>query len=111
MARDFARRFYSSKTWQDCRNNYAAYRSHLCEDCLARGQYTPGEIVHHIVELTPSNITDPSVTLNWDNLRLVCRDCHADEHRARHNLPYVFGNDGEIILRDPPGRNENGDCP
>ena len=80
MAQAFAKSFYSSKTWQDCRNGYKAYRRHLCEDCLARGLYVPGDIVHHVVELTPENIGDPNVSLNWDNLRLVCRQCHGDVH-------------------------------
>ena len=55
MAKDFARSFYSSKQWQDCRNEYAKRRHHLCEDCLRRGIYKPGVIVHHIEELTPEN--------------------------------------------------------
>lgn len=54
----------------------------LCERCLKRGLYVPGEIVHHIVELTPENINDPDVALNWNNLELVCRDCHGDAHRG-----------------------------
>ena len=71
---------------------------------MARGLYTPGEIVHHIVELTPGNIADPSITLNWDNLRLVCRECHANEHK-HSKLPYLFGENGEVILIEtPPGR-------
>ena len=39
-----------------------------------------GVIVHHKEHLTPSNINDPSVSLSFDNLELVCRDCHADVH-------------------------------
>ena len=46
--------------------------------------YTPGEIVHHKVHITPVNINDESVTLNFDNLELVCRDCHAELHEAHH---------------------------
>ena len=53
MAKDFAKAFYSSKAWQDCRNSYAAKRLHLCERCLARGIYRPGDIVHHVIEITP----------------------------------------------------------
>ena len=108
MAKPFARQFYSSKAWQDCRDNYKAYRGHLCENCLARGRYVPGEIVHHVVELTPGNISDPSVSLNWDNLQLVCRDCHGEEH-SNKSTRYFFGENGEIILRDtPPVRTEMG---
>lgn len=99
MARAFAKQFYSSKAWQDCREGYAAYRGHLCEDCLKRGMYTPGEIVHHVEELTPSNITDPRISLNWDNLRLVCRECHFKEHDKRtKDRRYTFGSNGEVLV-------------
>ncbi len=99
MARAFAKQFYSSKAWQDCRDGYAAYRGHLCEYCLRRGLYTPGEVVHHVIELTPNNITDPGITLNWDNLRLVCRECHikAHDHRMKDRR-YTFGPGGEVII-------------
>ena len=55
----------------------------LCEDCLERGEITPGEIVHHIVELTPENISNPEIALSWGNLRLVCRKCHGMHHRKK----------------------------
>ena len=80
MAKAFAKRFYSSKAWQDCRNEYAKRAHHLCEDCLRRGIYRPGEIVHHKIELDPVNIEKPEIALNFDNLELLCRDCHAARH-------------------------------
>lgn len=36
--------------------------------------------MHHVIELTPQNIDDPNITLNHDNLQMLCRECHADEH-------------------------------
>ena len=36
--------------------------------------------MHHKVYLTPENIGDPTVTLDWSNLELVCRSCHDAEH-------------------------------
>ena len=80
MAREFARKFYSSKAWQDCRNEYAKRAHYLCENCLRNGIYKPGEIVHHKIELDPVNINKPEITLNFDNLELLCRDCHAEVH-------------------------------
>ena len=80
MAKQFAKKFYSSKAWQDCRNEYAKRRHYLCEDCLRRGIYKPGEIVHHIVEIDPVTIERPEISLNPDNLELLCRDCHARRH-------------------------------
>ena len=76
----FAEKFYKSKAWQECRNAYAKSVHGLCERCIGKGIIKSGEIVHHIVELTPENVNDPDVTLNWDNLMLVCRDCHAELH-------------------------------
>ena len=75
------RRFYSSKAWQDCRNSYARSKGGLCELCLAKGIYRPGEIVHHKTHLTTANLSDPTISLNWDNLQLLCRDCHASQHK------------------------------
>lgn len=102
MARDFSRDFYHSKAWKDTRDAYARSVHGLCEDCLARGRYSQGEIVHHVVHLTPENIDDPSVTLSFANLRLVCRDCHAREHpevygRAPAEPRYCFDEDGNIL--------------
>ena len=83
MAKPFARKFYSSKAWQDCRNEYAKKAHHLCECCLAKGIYKPGVIVHHIEELTPLNIDKPEIALSFDNLELLCRECHAEEHDTK----------------------------
>lgn len=80
MAKQFARRFYSSKAWQDCRNEYAKRAHHLCENCLRRGIYRPGEIVHHKIELDPITIERPEIALSFDNLELLCRECHAAMH-------------------------------
>ena len=76
----YAETFYKGKLWQDCRNAYAKSKGGLCERCLAKGIYKAGEIVHHKVHLGPENINDPSITLDWNNLELLCRDCHAQEH-------------------------------
>ena len=76
-------------------------RAHyLCENCMRRGIYKPGVIVHHLEELTPANIHRPEVTLNFKNLELLCRDCHAEVHNERaKGMRYVFGENGEIILK------------
>lgn len=83
MAREFATSFYSSVVWQACRAAYLEHVGGLCEDCLARGIYTPAEIVHHITPLTPENIKDAHVALGFDNLRALCRECHARAHGAK----------------------------
>lgn len=83
MAKPFARKFYSSKQWQDCRNEYMKRRAHLCENCLRKGIYKPAEIVHHKIELDPVTIERPEIALSFDNLEAVCRDCHNEYHDNR----------------------------
>ena len=80
MSKEFARQFYSSEAWARCREAYRRSVGGLCECCLSRGQYNAGEIVHHKIALTPENIHDNHITLSWDNLELVCRECHAEKH-------------------------------
>ena len=77
---DYAKAFYSSTAWKECRAAYARSKRNQCEICLKDGPYTPCEAVHHKVHLNPVNIADPEVTLNWNNLECVCRDCHAKAH-------------------------------
>ena len=78
--KDWARNFYSSQQWQNCREYVKKRDSYLCQDCLRKGFVTPAEEVHHIIPLTPSNINDPSISLNAENLISLCRECH----KARH---------------------------
>ena len=102
MAKSFAKRFYKSQAWKKCRAGYAQSVGYLCEDCLAKGIYKPGIIVHHIEELTPMNIENPEVTLNHKNLKLVCRECHAAEHEAmyqrKHKRRYRVDDDGSVHI-------------
>src|SRR5690606_16040460 len=90
----WARSFYKSRAWRRCREAYIAYRHGLCERCGAGGK-----IVHHKVYLTTDNINDPEVTLSFDNLELLCQDCHNREHHER--VPIAeglrFTADGDLI--------------
>lgn len=51
-----------------------------------------GDIVHHKKYISSKNIYNPEVTLNFDNLELLCRDCHNKEHFAEDE----FALDGEL---------------
>ena len=95
--KDFARQFYYSTAWKDCRTAYKKQAGGLCEVCAAKGLIAPGDIVHHIVHITPKNINDPTVTLNAANLQLVCRDCHAEIHRKKTKR-YKVGDDGRVYI-------------
>ena len=85
--------------WEDDKNSYAASVGWLCEDCLERGEITPGEIVHHKIPLTPENINNPDIALSWDNLRLLCRRCHGARHR-KNKQRYEINSDGNIFIPD-----------
>lgn len=92
MAREFSRQFYNSAAWKSCRESYKRAKGGLCEDCMARGIITAGAEVHHVIELTPENVKDPNIALNWDNLRLLCKDCHAKRHtKRRYKVDKVTG--------------------
>jgi predicted kinase len=107
MAQDYAKPFYRSKRWRKCRDGYFAKAGGICELC---GK--PGEEVHHKTFLTPTNINDPNITLNWDNLQLLCKSCHFAIHdmayvlyRAKHKRnrgirnDLEFNEDGEVVER------------
>lgn len=81
MSTDTAKRFYSSKAWQDCRNAYAKSVGGLCERCMKKGMIVPGEIVHHKEYINAHNVNDPQILTDFANLELLCRQCHTDEHR------------------------------
>jgi len=79
MAKEFAKAFYKSKAWEDCRSGFIKTVYGLCNRC---GQV--GYIVHHKILLTAQNINDYDVSLNWDNLEYLCQDCHNKEHMSKH---------------------------
>ena len=86
--REFAKEFYSSQTWRDCRDSYKRSKRGLCESCLERGIYTAGAQVHHKIHLSPQNINDPNITLSWDNLQLLCAECHKRIHSKNQRFRY-----------------------
>lgn len=105
MARDFSSPFYHSQSWRKTREAYFRFQNGLCERCKREGRLTQGAIVHHKEHLTPQNIDDPSISLSFDNLELLCRDCHAAEHpeiyapKAKPSRPsrIAFDEDGNVI--------------
>lgn len=100
--RSWAKQFYVSSAWIRCRTAYAKSVGGLCERCLERGVYTPGTEVHHKIKLTPKNVRDPSVALNWDNLELLCKDCHMEEHNVSRRRWKVDDEGTLILLNEAP---------
>ena len=90
--------FYKSQQWKHCRDYILKRDKGLCQDCLKKGRLTPAEEVHHITPLTPENITDPSITLNEENLISLCRECHKARHGAR-DLRYTVDDFGRVTMK------------
>jgi 5-methylcytosine-specific restriction enzyme A len=97
MAREFAGKFYVSKQWRKLRDYVYERDLGLCVRCDM-----PGEIVHHKEHITQESIGDPFVTLNADNCELICRDCHAAQHKREKNYAtserLSFDDKGNIII-------------
>ena len=94
----YAESFYKSAAWVKTSKSYAKSVGGLCERCRSRGIIRAGELVHHKTHITPDNISDESITLNWDNLQLVCRDCHAELHKSMKR--YKVDSMGRVTGRD-----------
>ncbi len=99
MAREFAKKFYNSVAWIKTSKAYAASRFYVCEKC---GEPAKQYVVHHKIHLTPQNINDPSVALNWDNLQLLCLECHNKEHGRKHKRKVLFDERGQVVGIDSP---------
>lgn len=111
MAQDWAKAFYSSTAWLQCRASFISVREGIdggiCQDC----QDMPGEIAHHWpAPLTAQNIGDPEVALNHANLRWVCKSCHdlyPGHGVAKALTPLVqFDDNGDVIPPPMRGRGE-----
>lgn len=106
MAKEFARQFYNSRLWKRTRKTYITIRQSvdggLCEEC----QSALGYIVHHRQELTEKNITDMGIAIDFNNLELVCKECHDkfDGHGVNNKAKpsgYLWTEDGQPIPIEP----------
>lgn len=53
------------------------------------------------MRLTPANLNDPAVSLNWANLELLCDECHKAEHKKRKKKGarrYAVAEDGTLLI-------------
>lgn len=83
--------FYKSNSWEQTRDAYIKSKHGMCERCS-----NAGVIVHHKKYITIDNIDDYNITLNFNNLELLCRKCHNKEH-MKNKLPYEFDENGDIL--------------
>lgn len=99
---EFAKKFYKSKAWLDCRDAYiAGLKDKTCPRC----KQNPGKIVHHKILLTEENIDNPMITLNPKHFEYLCQDCHTKEHlkKGATKEGLQFDEDGNLIkVKSPP---------
>ena len=88
--------FYKSPAWLAARELKIVSVNSLCERC---GHI--GIEVHHKERLTVENVNDTSISLNQDNLELLCRECHNQEHE-RFGNKIRFDKDGNLINPEKP---------
>ena len=83
--------FYKSDAWKLAREIKITQVNGRCERCGGLGQE-----VHHIVRLNVNNVSDVGVSVNQDNLELLCKDCHNKEHK-RFAKEMRFDSHGNLI--------------
>ena len=96
-------KFYNSKAWRKLAHCYTESKAWCCENCHnANIDYTQPLYkqlhCHHKIELTDENIDNPEISLNENNLILLCRACHNAAH----------GEDGGTVIREDLFFDENG---
>jgi 5-methylcytosine-specific restriction endonuclease McrA len=77
----YAHAFYHSGAWKRTRALVWERDKGLCQRCMARGEITPADVVHHKVPLSETNMDDADITLNPGNLVCLCHDCHSLTHQ------------------------------
>ena len=93
----WARAFYESPNWRATSTAYLRHAGGMCERCSTDRYPVPATICHHKKYLTPSNISDPRITLNYDNLEALCMDCHNKEHKRIIDRRYRFDQGGRVL--------------
>ncbi len=95
--------FYKSKEWELVRKQVIFERLKedeiICERCGKVISLKAEVIGHHKIHLTEANVNDYMISLNAENIELICLDCHNKEHKrfgyeAERNVFIVWGSPG-----------------
>lgn len=89
--------FYASEKWQRFRTATIAERGSKCETCgkmIANPKEC--EVDHYPIELTPENVDDANISLNPQNVKVKCHDCHNKRHNrfgnySEHGIYIIYG--------------------
>jgi predicted kinase len=88
--------FYASEKWITFRLGLINERGTKCSRCGERIAKSKDLIGHHKIELTPENVHDYMISLNPEQVDLVCFDCHNKEHnrfghKAGRQVYLIYG--------------------
>lgn len=105
--------FYTSDIWGEFRRSYVAENGTVCDYCHDEILKPYDLILHHIEELTESNVNDYNVSLNPNNIMKLHHKCHNKIHErfgaySRH-IYLVYGAPGSgktTFVRDSAGRHD-----
>src|SRR5690625_4998697 len=89
---------YHTQRWRKLRQAYFNSQYGICEHCGL-----PGKIVDHIEPITEKNLNDPEITFGWDNLQLLCQECHNKKTFTKHSSvreDVTFDEFGNLIKRE-----------
>lgn len=95
--------FYNTTKWQSTRTAYYDSVLGLCERCKKKKLYEVGKIVHHKIELTLDNYKDDDLAYGFDNLELLCANCHNKHHKKTLGSTLkglMFDDEGNLIMED-----------
>ncbi|TCJ05053.1 HNH endonuclease signature motif containing protein [Cytobacillus praedii] len=85
--------FYASEEWVNLRLQLINERKNICNRCKETIAKSKDIIGHYIIELTPENVNDRMISLNPENIEIVCFDCHNKEHKR-----FGYQSEREVFL-------------
>ena len=74
--------FYISKPWMQLRHTLIMQRGNICARCKKMIMKECDIIGHHVIPITVDNVHDENISLNPDNVELICKRCHNQEHHG-----------------------------
>lgn len=76
----------SSREWRQLRAA-KLQANPLCERHLKEGKVVAASVVHHIVEVESGQTEAQcrALAYSWGNLQSLCRECHAEIHKAERS--------------------------
>lgn len=88
--------FYASEEWINLRLLLIVDRGNRCEGCNHVVPRSFDLHAHHVKELTPENVHDRMISLNPENIKLLCHTCHDKQHKrfgskAERQVYIVYG--------------------